>query len=336
MQLDAPLVAYDGDTGDVQWATTYTDNVGWALAASPDGSSVYLAGTFTASSSTSSAAAGQQRLAGSGSSSSCSGTQCGYSTARYNTGPGPGTFQDPEPSVRYNGWRNFFAETAIGSAYRASHVRGDTASFTTRKATSVTWLTHRGPNQGKARVTIDGHRLGTFNLYNRTPSAHSVTFQGLARRAHTVKVRVLGRKGASSRGTWVAVDGFRTTVRGSVTHESSAQIHYGSWTGVSSPAASGGSYRTSGSPSARMSLDFTGRTIKWITATGPSYGRARVVIDGKAHRVDLYRRTRHWRAAISFTGLSRGTHHIMVRPLGSKNRSSSSKNVVVDAFVVRS
>ena len=105
---------------------------------------------------------------------------------------------------------------------------------------------------------------------------------------------------------------------------------------MSNSAASGGSYRMSGSRSARMSFDFTGRAIRWITATGPAYGRARVVIDGKAHRVDLYRRSRHWRVAIAYTGLSRGKHHVTVRPLGTKNASSRSKNVVVDAFVVRS
>ena len=336
MQLDAPLVAYDGETGDVQWATTYSNNVGWALAASPDGSSVYLAGTFTASSSTSATATTEQHLTGISSSRSCSTTECGYSTARYNTGPGPGTFQDPEPSLRYNGWRNFFHKTAVGSAYRASNVRGDTAAFKTPKSTSVTWLTRRGPNQGKAKVRIDGHVKGRFNLYDSTASAHSITFKGLALRAHTVKVTVLGRKGASSRGTWVAVDGFQAKARGAITHESSTRVHYDSWTGVSNSAASGGSYRMSGSRSARMSFDFTGRAIRWITATGPAYGRARVMIDGKAHRVDLYRRSRHWRVAIAYTGLSRGKHHVTVRPLGTKNASSRSKNVVVDAFVVRS
>jgi hypothetical protein len=336
-QVNAPLVAYDDETGDVRWATTYSDNSGWALAVSPDGSSVYLAGSLTASSSASSAAAAdQQHLAGASSSASCSTSACGYSTARYNSRPGPGTFQESQPSVRHDGWQSFFAKTAVGSAYRASHVRGDTATFRTPKARAVTWLTRRGPNQGKTRVTIDGHPKGTFNLYGSTAMARSITFKGLALRAHTVKVRVLGSKDASSKGTWVAVDGFKVRVGSGITHESSAKVDYDTWTGVFSPAASGGSFRMSRSRSARMSLDFTGRTLRWVTATGPSYGRARVVIDGKAHTVDLYRRTRHWRVPISYTGLSKGRHHVTVRPLGAKRASSSSTNVVVDAFVVRS
>lgn len=327
-QTNAPLVAYNAETGAERWATSYANNNGWALAVSPDSASVYLAGEFTASSSTSSARVGGRR-------SRCT-RSCGSSIARYNTGPGAGRFQDADFSLRFNGWRTFFRKTAIGGAYRASRVRGDTATFRTPKATSVAWLTHRGPRQGKARVIIDGRPKGTFNLYSRTPSARSYTFRRLGRRAHTVQVKVLGRKQAASKGTWVAVDGFKVKVGSGLTQESSRKVRYDSWRGVSRRAASGGSYRVSGSPSARMSLVFKGRSIKWITARGPAYGRARVVIDGKAHTVDLYRRTGHWKAAVSYTGLSKGRHRITVRPLGTKRAASSSRRVVVDAFVVRS
>ena len=58
------------------------------------------------------------------------------------------------------------------------------------------------------------------------------------------------------------------------------------------------------------------------------------MIDGVAHTVDLYRRRRHWRARISYTRLGPGTHTITVRPLGTKDASSSSANVVFDAFIV--
>jgi hypothetical protein len=336
-QINAPLVAYNAETGDERWATSYADNNAVALAVSPNGSSVYLAGSFTASASTaSSVAASGARFAGQRTSGSCSTVSCGYSIARYNIGPGPGTFQDTDHSLRYDGWRTLFHKTSLGGAHRMSHVRGNTATFRTPKVRSVAWLTRRGPSQGKARVTIDGHPKGTFNLYSPTPSARSITFDRLALRAHTVKVKVLGAKDASSNGTWVAVDGFEVKVGSSITQESSPRIRYDSWAGVTKPAASGGSYRQSSSPSARTSLDFTGRTIKWITATGPAYGRARVVIDGKAHTVDLYRPTRHWKVALSYTGLAKGRHHITVRPLGTKNPSSRSKSIVVDAFVVRS
>jgi PQQ-like domain len=330
-QVNAPLVAYDAGTGNERWATTYADNVATALAVSPDGSSVYLAGSFTASASTQRVGARSGRTTA----TSCSDT-CGYSTAGYNIGPGPGRVQDADHPVRYNGWRTVFHKTAVGGAYRASQVGGATATFRTPKVRSVKWLTHLGPDQGKARVFIDGRPKGTFNLYDPTAGARSFTFDGLARRAHTVKVKVLGTKATASTGTWVAVDGFEVRVGIPIRQESSPRIRYDSWAGETRSAASGRSYRESNSPTARISLDFTGRTVRWITATGPAYGRARVVIDGKAHTVDLYRRTRNWRVPITFTGLSRGEHRLTVRPLGRKNASSTSTNVVVDAFVVRS
>jgi sugar lactone lactonase YvrE len=332
--VDAPLVAYDAETGSERWATTFADNNAWALAVSPDGSSVYLAGTFTTSAAAS--AARRERLASASSSKTCSSGTCGYSIARYNTERGPGTFEDLDSSLRYDGWRSFFAKGAIGGAYRASHRVGDTAIFKTPQTSSVVWLTHRGPNQGKAKVTIDGRRKRVVDLYRPEASASSVTFKGLARRSHTVEVQVLGRKDPASTGTWVAVDGFELKAGSGMAAESSTRIRYGAWDGALKRAASGGSYRASASPQAKISLTFTGRSVTWITAKGPAYGRAKVVIDGKPHIVDLYRRTGTWQVPIAYTGLARGTHHIKVRPLGVKDASSRSKSVVFDAFVVRS
>jgi hypothetical protein len=332
-RVQAPLVAYHAETGEVRWATSYPDNHASALAVSPDGSSVYLAGSFTGAASN--ARVAEARTTGRLAAGSCSG-QCGYSTAGYNIGPGPGRVQDADHPPRFNGWRTSFHKTAVGGAYRTSNQVGATATFSTPRVTSVSWLTHRGPDQGMAKVFVDGRSRGTFNLYALEHRARAFTFSGLARTSHTVKVKVLGLRDPSSVGTSVAVDGFEVRSGTGIRQESSPKIRYDSWTGVSRAAASGGSYRTSRSPAASASLAFTGRTIKWITATGPAYGRARVVIDGKVFRVDLYRRTLRWQVPITFRGLPKGTHHIRVRPLGTKTAASRSTQIVVDAFVVRS
>jgi lipocalin len=319
--INAPVVAYDAKTGNEAWVADYPNNNAWALAVSPDGSNVYLAGTFTTS-----AAASSTTL--------CAASACGYSTASYDTRPGPGTAQDRDPSIRYNGWGDFFDKSAVGGAYRASDVRGDSATYRTPKTTRVVWLTHRGPKQGRATVLIDGHSKGTVDLYSRKASAGSFTFKGLALARHTIQVKVLGTKNPSAHGTWVAVDGFK--VGGNIKEETAVAIRYDTWAGTAQSAATGGSYRKSGSSKAKLSFTFTGRSIAWVTATGPTYGRARVVIDGVAHTVDLYRRTRRWRARISYTGLPPRTHHITLTPLGTKDAASTSTRIVFDAFVVRS
>lgn len=320
-QYQAPLVAYDADTGDERWATAYPDNSGSALAVGPDGSSLYLAGTFAGSASTSR-------------SKSCDG-QCGYSTTRFNTRPGPGSFQEMENSFGYDGWRGVYDESAIGGAFRQSNESGATATFHTPRTTSLTWLTRQGPEQGKAKVVVDGRVRGVYDLYAADDADRSVSLTGLARRPHTVRIKVLDRKAAASGGTWVAVDGFRYHARNGIAEESSPKVRYDTWHGVANRHASGGSFRRSDAGGSTISLDFKGRTLRWLTATGPMYGRARVVIDGHAHAVDLYRPSRHWKVPFTFAHLAKGEHHVTIRATGRKDAASRSASVVVDALVVR-
>ena len=171
-----------------------------------------------------------------------------------------------------------------------SKARGDTAVLRTPATTTVSWLTQQGPNRGKARVTIDGRSKGTINLYSPTPSARAVTYEGLSKRPHTITVKVLGKKAPASRGRWVPVDGFTYRAGSGITQESDPAVRYNSWAGVVSTPSSGGSHRVSAAPGAKVTVEFTGRSIRWLTARGPAYGRARVVIDGRARVVDLYRR----------------------------------------------
>ncbi len=322
-----PLVAYNAASGAERWATTYADNIGTALAVSPDSSGIYLAGTLTSASATS-------RPISARTGKSC-GDRCGYSTSRFNAGSGPGTVQESDPAVRYQRWSGFFHKTAVGGAYRASNASGDSATFVTPAVRRFSWLTHVGPDQGRARVVVDGRSAGSFNLYSPTAGARSIDFDRLAHRAHTVRVRVLGRKASASTGTWVAVDGFGYRLGNGLTQESSPQVRYDSWSAASARSASAGSYRVSATRGAKVAFAFTGRAVRWITATGPGYGRARVVVDGRGRTLDLYRRAQHWKVAVAFTGLGTGRHRIVVKPLGRKVAASKSASVVVDAFVVR-
>lgn len=49
---------------------------------------------------------------------------------------------------------------------------------------------------------------GSFDLYAASSASFSVPFTGLASKAHTVVVKVLGQRNSSSTGTAVAVDAF--------------------------------------------------------------------------------------------------------------------------------
>jgi hypothetical protein len=329
IKVNAPLVAYDAATGVEAWVADYQDNAAWALAASPDGSNVYLAGTFTtaASASTQATPMTGQRAA------SCSPSACGYSMAAYNTHAGPGTVQDRDPSTRYDGWTSKFDKAALGGAYRESREHGERVTLNTAKTTSLVWVTRRGPAQGKARVWIDGHSKGTYDLYAASPSRRSISFTGLSRMDHTITVEVLGTKNPASHGRWVTVDAFK--IGRNIREETASAVRYGTWRGRSNRHASGGSYRVSSSSNARLSLTVTGTRIAWITTTGRAFGKARVVIDGVRHTVDLYRPAPHWRTKITFTGLGPGRHRITIRPLHAKDPAATSANIVFDALVIR-
>lgn len=322
-RTDAPLVAYDLDTGIERWASVKPDSYNQALAVSPDGRSIFTAGASTGSTDS------QRSLGSLAHRAACSGV-CGYSTLRANTGPGRGKREDDAVAVTYDGWKGYFDSRASGGSYRASHDRGDTVEFTTPGAASITWLTQQGPNRGKAKLVIDGRPKGVVDLYSATASARAVTVKGLKKIPHTIKIKVLGRKRAGSSGTSVAVDGFAYNAADGISQESSPAVRFNAWNGSSTK---NGSVRTSSSRSSQASLEFTGRRVTWVTVTGPAYGRARVVIDGKARIVDLFS-AKQGRARFTFKGLSTGDHRITVKPLGSKNPRSRGTAVVVDAFVV--
>jgi hypothetical protein len=125
------------------------------------------------------------------------------------------------------------------------------------------------------------------------------------------------------------VVGFTTT------QDTSTKVTYDTWKGAVSTSASGGTYRVSPKAGATSSLTFTGTSVDWITSTGPSASMASVTIDGVAKgTVDLYSATVKWQVAKTYSGLSSGTHTIVVTVLGTKNASSTGTLIVVDAFVV--
>src|SRR4029077_3115355 len=115
---------------------------------------------------------------------------------------------------------------------------------------------------------------------------------------HTITIKVLGTKNASSSGTSVALDAF--VVGGTTTQESAPAIGYDTWTNTNSVNADGGNYRVASLAGARARVTFTGTGVDWITARGKAYGKASVTIDGVPKgTVDLYAAAQTWRVALA-------------------------------------
>ena len=115
---------------------------------------------------------------------------------------------DRSSTVRFDAWRGSTAAKAHGGSVRASRVRGSSVDFAFT-GTSVTWLTSRGPDLGRARVRIDGRRVEVVDLYagrRRWQVEHR--YVGLAPGPHVIEVVVLGRHARRSHGSTVTLDGF--------------------------------------------------------------------------------------------------------------------------------
>lgn len=320
-RIQGPVVALETASGEVRWASPNDENGVEALAVSPDGSSVYYAGSFT-------------DLTGHLARRDCGGNVCGYSTTRANSSSGGGLFDDRNVALDLGRWTSVWDASASAASYRTSDRAGDSVRFRSGSSTSMELLTREGPDQGRALLVLDGERLGVVDLYAPESAPRVVRLDALERAPHTLLVRVLGRASAASTGTSVAVDGFRVSSGYRTYQESAPEVRFDSWRGGSALRALGGSFRSSSVRSAAASFTFRGTSVRLVTATGPAYGRAAVLIDGARHRIDLYAPRRRWQRVVPFTGLGEGVHEIVVRPLGTARRASRGTEVVVDGFRV--
>jgi predicted outer membrane repeat protein len=238
--------------------------------------------------------------------------------------------------VQYDGWRGFKNNSANGGFYRMSNVTADAVTYKFT-GTSIKWITRKGPNMGKAFVSIDGGTSSIIDLYNSsTLWNQQILFGNLTNAAHTIVIKVGGLKNASATDYNVALDGFLVGTSTTPVQESALAIQYNNWLGKKQTTASGASYRLggNGSLSETVLFRFKGTSIDFITALGPSYGYVSVLIDGNpvAADLDLYSPTQQWKHSLYYRDLANTNHTIEVRPEHIKNASSTGYGVVVDAF----
>jgi GH25 family lysozyme M1 (1,4-beta-N-acetylmuramidase) len=108
------------------------------------------------------------------------------------------------------------------------------------------------------------------------------------------------------------------------------------WRQVRAPRAYGRSYVVQRSAGATAMFAFTGSSVTWYTATGPTQGKASVSIDQRFRGTfDQYEPALHVRVPRTFRHLGRGEHTITIRVLGVKGSSAGTDmQVVVDAFAL--
>ena len=97
--------------------------------------------------------------------------------------------------------------------------------------------------------------------------------------------------------------------------QNAAQLTYiGTWSVGSATAASGGSYRYANASGMAVTATFNGTSLAWISKMGPTYGIAKVQVDGGATvPVDLYSPTVLYQQKVWETGtLTAGYHTVRI------------------------
>jgi hypothetical protein len=116
-----------------------------------------------------------------------------------------------------------------------------------------------------------------------------------------------------------------------VRQSTSSRVRYSpGWSTVRSSAYAGGSTRVASAAGASASYTFTGTSIAWVAAVGPTRGPARVYLDGAYQRtVSLYASSPALRRIVfAHSWPGQGTHTIRVVVVGT----SGHPRVDVDAF----
>lgn len=236
--------------------------------------------------------------------------------------------------ITYNSWHGTATTNTTG--FRYVHVANEVARFSFT-GTSVTWVTRKGTDEGKAQVLIDNAPYKVYDLYAVTfQEQYHIVISGLTNAKHTIVVQALGTKNPNSQDTRVAVDAF--IAGGVTTQDNTSKIKFDTWQGYKNVNATGGQYRVSGTAGAYVYTSFTQNAarIGFYTAMGPSYGKAKITVDGHSQGIiDLYAPTQKWAVPFDFptyTVLFGQQHSIRIDVLGQKNAASNHPWVVIDAF----
>jgi hypothetical protein len=105
-------------------------------------------------------------------------------------------------------WGTMASAHASAGSLRSSDLARSTVELTF-SGTAVDWLTSRGPDQGRAEISIDGLVVRTVDNYAARPAFGVVrSITGLSAGVHTLRIEVLGTARHASDDELISVDGF--------------------------------------------------------------------------------------------------------------------------------
>jgi len=257
-------------------------------------------------------------------------------------------YQESSSNLAWVGrWVKVSSASASGGSQRSSSTGASslTASFS---GTGVKWIGSRGTGHGKAKVYVDGVYRKTVDLYASSAKFQQTLYSNLnlTPGSHTLKVVVSHSKNSASAGYSVPVDGIdvingklATALAPLVRHEQSDThlARLGAWTTYSSTLYSGGSLLRTAEKAARVYATFYGSEVRWIGAAGPSYGKARVSVDGGPWKeISLTASSNTYgKTLFKRTGLSQDAAHTLLIDAVGTGSGGTNGFASVDAISLR-
>jgi predicted extracellular nuclease len=241
---------------------------------------------------------------------------------------------DSDLSVQYDGWRG---GTDGAITYRATMTASQMLSHRlpgASRASSITLRLYHGPDQGIARIRINGNKVITYtDLYTTTPQWIDHTFTAaVPNDYYMVELMATGQKNAASSGTEVRLD--YILYDGNTVEVTDPAIRYNNWQTTNERTnAYGGLLYMNRIAGSSVKYTFTGTEVTWYMSLGNYFGKADVYIDGAFVRtVDQYSASKINRYGEFFGGLTAGTHTIEIRVRADRNAASTNNYITVDGF----
>jgi hypothetical protein len=250
---------------------------------------------------------------------------------------------DSSSSVIYSVPGNFIHYTDpryISGTMTRGSITGNSISWTFT-GTGVQWIGDPNAVNGNADVYIDNVFRQTVDGYSSSEVTQVKMFEatGLSSGSHTIKLVVDGTKNVSSSGYNVTVDAFKSfsstiTDDADTTHITYAGGGWSHYSGYPSPPWNAGTLSYGNTTNATISYTFAGSDIKWIGSTNANEGKTDVTIDGVDFgTVDQYSPTQIGGLTLfEKSGLTYGTHTIVLKVTGTKNASAVDYYATLDAF----
>ncbi len=270
-------------------------------------------------------------------------TAFGIYSAQAEEGTTVTRYEQTDGKILYLGtWATFKTTGASSGSYKYSDSKA--TALISFSGTQLDLIVTMGYTMGTARIIVDGAAPTYVSLYSPTTMRQQKVWSTgrLTSGTHQVAISWAGQASVAGGGTRVNIDAL--DISGTLTQASLALMeqtdpgiaYQGAWSVNSSSSASGGAFNSGSARGSSASITFTGTEVRYVATTGPSFGLAKLTLDGGSPvYVDLYSSSlRYKRILWSSFDLDAGRHVLTVDWTGQKNARAKGASVNLDAVMV--